>query len=263
MTASKAICPYFCIKGVHIMRAYRERALFVAAALAAAGAGAFVAVRTMGASAGDERVGHSPTASDPATADGEKAIRNTQSAYVKAFNAGDAEALAAFWTLDGEFVDASGRSFRGRSAIQKEFAAFFGEAKGSKLDISMDSLRFVAPGVALETGTSRVTHPTDASGNSAGYSIVHTRRDGRWLLASVREMPHIPSSNYERLRDLEWLVGAWAAKGGGNTLELTCEWTAKRNFLTRKYSLQGPDGATKTGIQIIGWDPVKAAHPLR
>jgi hypothetical protein len=155
-------------------------------------------------------------------------------------------------------VDASGRSFRGRGAIEKEFAAFFGESKGSKLEISMDSLRFVAPGVALETGTSRVTHPTEASGNSAGYSIVHTRRDGRWLLASVREIPHAPSPNYERLRDLEWLVGTWAAKGAGHILELNCEWTAKRNFLTRKYSLKGPDGATKTGIQIIGWDPVKA-----
>jgi hypothetical protein len=42
-------------------------------------------------------------------------------------------------------------------------------------------------------------------------------------------------------------------------LTLTCEWTAKRNFLTRKYELKEADGAVRTGIQIIGWDPLVGA----
>jgi hypothetical protein len=37
---------------------------------------------------------------------------------------------------------------------------------------------------------------------------------------------------------------------------VTCEWTAKRNFLIRKYSLTATDGDAKNGIQVIGWDPV-------
>src|SRR5262249_58664415 len=78
---------------------------------------------------------------------------------------------------------------------------------------------------------------------------------------SVRESTRPPSSNYERLRGLEWLVGKWAAKGGGQSLELTCEWAAKRNFLLRRYTLRGAVGAVETGIQVIGWDP--AAGEIR
>jgi hypothetical protein len=69
--------------------------------------------------------------------------------------------------------------------------------------------------------------------------------------------PRLPSSNYEQLRSLEWMVGNWVAKSSGQSLELSCEWTAKRNFLLRKYILKNADGPIKTGMQIIGWDPVE------
>jgi len=233
-----------------------NKVLFMAAALAAAGAGGFLAVRTMGTATGEERVGPAPAASDPATAADEQEIQKIQSAYVKAFNAADARTLASFWAADGEFVDAEGRSFRGRSAIEKDFAAFFAKEKGISLEIHTDTLRFINPTVALESGIARLTRGSDGSSTSAAYSIVHTKRDGKWLMASVREAPYAPTSSYDHLRDLEWLVGSWTAKNGGQTLELTCEWAEKRNFMVRKYSLKSADGVTKTGIQIIGWDPL-------
>ncbi len=247
-------------KEVSNMHAYWrwDKVFFAAAVLAAAGAGGFVAVRTTGQAVGDEKIGQAPIAKDPATAQDEKALQAIQAAYVKAFNAGDAKALAALWTLDGEFVDAEGKSYRGRSAIEKEFAEFFAKEKGVALKITTDTLRFLSPTVALESGSARVTCAADGAANSAAYAIVHTRRDGKWLMASVREAPYAAVSNYERLRDLEWLVGSWKAEQGGQTLELNCEWTAKRNFMTRKYTLQAADGTTKTGLQIIGWDPLAA-----
>jgi uncharacterized protein (TIGR02246 family) len=234
-----------------------QRLIFVAAALTAAGAGGYLAVRSTGPALGDEQI-PPPSASDPKTADDEKAIRKIQTQYVQAFNAGDAKALAAFWAADGEFVDAAGNSFKGRSAIAKEFAAFFAESKGIKLDVTTDSLRFISPGVALESGTARVTG-ADGAANVTSYQIVHARRDGQWHLASVRESPRAATSHYEHLRSLEWLVGNWSAKSGGLTLEMSCEWTAKRNFLLRKYVLKNAEGTAKTGIQIIGWDPVEGA----
>src|SRR5262249_31774088 len=84
---------------------------------------------------------------------------------------------------------------------------------------------------------------------------VHTKRDGKWYLASVRESPQALASNYEHLRELEWLVGTWTARRGSQTLNLTCEWTQKRNYLIRRYSLKSADGATRTGIQVIGGAP--------
>jgi uncharacterized protein (TIGR02246 family) len=233
-----------------------NKVLFVAAVLAAAAAGGFLAVRTTGRAVGDEKIGQAPTAKDPATTEDETALRKIQAAYVKAFNTGDAKALAAFWAPDGEFVDAEGKSYRGRSAIEKEFTDFFAKEKGMALEITSDTLRFVSPTVALESGTARVTRLADGASNMAAYTIVHTKRDGLWLMASVRETPYAAASNYERLRDLEWLVGSWKSEHAGQTLELECEWTAKRNFLTRKFTLKAAGGTTKTGLQIIGWDPV-------
>src|SRR5262245_55281518 len=69
-----------------------HRVLFVAAALSAAGAGGFLAVRSTGAAAGQERVPQAPAPSDPGRAEDVRAIQKNQAAYVKAFNAGDARA---------------------------------------------------------------------------------------------------------------------------------------------------------------------------
>ncbi len=234
---------------------FKNNILFLALALAAAGVGGFLAVRTTAPAAGEEQVKFSPNQADQANAADEKAIRDVQAAYVKAFNAGNAKAVAAFWAIDGEFIDADGKIFRGRPAIEKEFAAFFKETKGVSLEISTDSLRFVSPTVALESGSTRVTQGAEGAANHAAYTIVHTKKDGQWQLANVREMPYAPASNYDHLRDLEWLVGNWTATMHGHTLQLSCEWTAKRNFLLRKYTVKGADDATKTGVQIIGWDP--------
>ena len=236
-----------------------NKVLFLAAAMAAAGAGGFLAVRSTGPVLAGEPIKVAPSPSDPNAAEDEKLIQKNQAGYIRAFNAGEAKALAAFWAADGEFVDAEGKSFKGRSAIEKEFASFFAETKGSKLEVSTHSLRFVGPGVALESGTSRLTRPSDGASNVASYHIVHTKRDGRWLLANVRESAQASTSNYEQLRSLEWLVGNWASKSGDRSLEFSCEWTAKRNFLLRKYVIKGADNATKTGIQVIGWDPVEGA----
>jgi uncharacterized protein (TIGR02246 family) len=230
--------------------------LFATAVLAAAGAGGFVAVRATGQALNGEKIGQAPIAKDLATAEDEKALQTIRAAYTKAFNSGDAKALATFWAQDGEFVDAEGKSYRGRSAIEKEFKDFFAKEKGLALEINTDTLRFVSPDVALESGSARVTRLADGAASSAAYTIVHTKRDGKWLMASVREAPYAAASNYERLRDLEWLVGNWKAEHSGQTMEMNCEWTAKRNFLTRKYTLTSAEGKSKTGLQIVGWDPV-------
>jgi uncharacterized protein (TIGR02246 family) len=127
--------------------------IFMLACIAAAGVDGFLAVRCQGPALGDERVGAMPSPGDPKTAKDEKTIQKNLQAYVKAYNAGDAKATAAFWAVDGEFIDADGNSFKGRDAIAKEFASYFAEGKGLSLSVSLDSLRFVGPGVAIESGT--------------------------------------------------------------------------------------------------------------
>src|SRR5690242_19106906 len=65
----------------------------------------------------------------------EAALLKNATAFVGAFNKGDAAKLAAFWTADGDYVDRTGRHLKGRVAIEKAFKRFFTENKGAKLRI--------------------------------------------------------------------------------------------------------------------------------
>jgi uncharacterized protein (TIGR02246 family) len=231
--------------------------LLVAVALAIGFAAGLRAGRSPGQAHGEEKVPALPRGHDPKTAEDEKAILANVERYIKAFNAGDAKALADMWTADGELVQPDGRSFRGRKAIEKELGSLFTGSKGLQLEVTVDSLRFISSTVALESGTSRVSRPVDGTSTVTAYHVVHSKQDGQWLMASVQESPHVPSSNYEQLRGLEWMIGSWEAKSGGNSLQLSCEWAQKRNFIVRKYTLKSTDEPARTGLQVIGWDPIE------
>src|SRR5262245_49633594 len=144
---------------------------------------------------------------DPA--DATALVKNAE-AFVEAFHAGDAKTLAAFWVPDGEYTDMSGRRLNGREDIEKAFQALFAANKGLKVRIEGESLRFLTPDVAVEEGVSFVLRPDGSPPSRARYTNVHVKKDGKWLLGSVKDAPYVPPSNYEHLRGLEWAVGNWS-----------------------------------------------------
>src|SRR6266516_5398291 len=143
--------------------------------------------------------------SDPRTGE----ITKTAEAFVEAFHKGDAKAVAAFWTPDGDYVDEHGRLVKGRKAIEDSFAELFAENKGLKLRIDVASVRFPAPDLAIEDGTSTVFAPDGSAPSRARYSNVLIKKDGHWLLSSVREAAYSEPSNYEHLEEVEWAIGEW------------------------------------------------------
>ena len=50
----------------------------------------------------------------------EAAIQKNAEAFVAAFHKGDAKALAAFWTPDGDYTDLTGRRRTGRGACDRQ-----------------------------------------------------------------------------------------------------------------------------------------------
>jgi len=86
----------------------------------------------------------------------EEAIAKTAKAFIEAFHKGDAKALAAFWTPDGDYVSETGRVFQGRKAIEDAFTELFAANQGLSLRIDVVSLKFPTPDVAIEDGTSAV-----------------------------------------------------------------------------------------------------------
>ncbi len=192
----------------------------------------------------------------------EAAIRKSVESYVAAFNKGDEKALAAMWSPEAVYTNPlSGEQVVGRAEIEKQFATIFANAKGAKLEAKTDSIKFVSPNVAVEQGTAKVIRPDQEPENSQ-YTAVYVKRDGQWLLDRVTEedLP-VVTSNYEKLKELEWMIGTWVDQDEQNRIETTCHWTKNRNFITRSFTLSIRDRIEMAGMQIVGWDP--AAKQIR
>jgi uncharacterized protein (TIGR02246 family) len=184
------------------------------------------------------------------------AIEKNAQAFVEAFHKGDAEAVAAFWTPDGEYTDPTGRHLKGREAIQKAFAQLFAEHKGLKIRIEGLSLRFVTPDVAIEEGVSEVIPADEAPPSRSRYSIVHVKKDGKWHLSSVSESGFTPPGNHEHLHGLEWAIGDWAEeKDKGQTERLSVDWADGENFIVVTFSTTVGAVSVGKATHWIGWDP--------
>jgi uncharacterized protein (TIGR02246 family) len=186
----------------------------------------------------------------------EAAIFKNAEAFVEAFHKGDAKAVAAFWTKDGDYTDQTGHTFKGRDAIEKVFTEFFAENKWLKLRIDVTGMKFVTPEVAIEDGITSVLPPDGAPPSRARYTIVHVKKDGKWQLSSVRDAPFAPATNQEHFRGLEWAIGDWASDSDkGETARVSFSYTDDQNFMISTFTTTFKNIAIGGGTQWIGWDP--------
>jgi uncharacterized protein (TIGR02246 family) len=187
----------------------------------------------------------------------EAALLKQAEEFVEAFHKGDAKAIAAFWTADGDYTDQTGKVFKGREGIEKQFKGFFAENKDLKLRIDIAALKFVTPDVAIEDGTTSVIAPDGGPPSRARYTIVHVKKDGKWLLSSVRDAPYTAPSNHDQLSGLEWLIGDWAAETGkGEVIRIAFAWTDTENFVVSTFTTSFKNISIGGGTQWIGWDPL-------
>ena len=191
----------------------------------------------------------------PAPSDDEAAVRAAGDAYVKAFNASDAVTLASYWSPEAVYTNRqTGEQFVGRKAIAQSFAGLFKSVGKVRLDVEVQSIDFVSPNVAVERGQATFV-AADSDPETADYSAVYVRRDGKWLLDRVTDRPvPVTLSHYEQLKPLEWLVGEWVDEDDRSQIVTECKWTKNKNFLTRTFSVSIEDRIELSGLQIIGWD---------
>ena len=190
----------------------------------------------------------------------EAAIRKADEAYVKAFNRHDAKALADAWSPEAVYLNrVSGDEVTGRAAIAEEFTAVFKDQPEVKLDLSVQSIQFVSPNVAVEQGIAKTLAPK-AEPEEEEYSAVYVKRQGQWLLDRVTEKAkETTPSRYEQLKPLEWMIGRWVDKDDKVDIETECQWTKNRSFITRSFTVATEGKVNLSGMQIIGWDPVAKA----
>ena len=188
--------------------------------------------------------------------DDERAIREAIDTFARSVEKGDAKAIAGLFTEDGEAVNAEGGTIQGRSALEEHYAARIAGSPGDKLVITVEAIAFLAPGVARVTGRTQVT-PSDGSAPDGGrYAGITIQRDGRWLLASVREIPDKELTPHEHLTELEWLVGDWVEETEEAVVTTSVAWADNGSFLLRSFDVRVKGKPALTGTQRIGWDPL-------
>ncbi|MGA2255775.1 MAG: SgcJ/EcaC family oxidoreductase [Thermoguttaceae bacterium] len=196
------------------------------------------------------------SAPGPAHQQDEKAIRLAVEAFAKAYNAGDAKAIARRFVADGEVVSEEGQSTQGREGIEQVFAGIFKEHPKTHMDLAIESIRFVGPDMAVEDGMTTVTHGPDEPAQHSPYSVVHARHDGKWLMASSRDLPDDTLAPEEQLKQLQWMVGEWIDESPEAVVMTSYRWTDNQCYILSEFKVQVGGRPVMTGTQRIGWDPL-------
>ncbi len=181
--------------------------------------------------------------------------------FVAAYNNKDAAALAALFTEDGEMSDITGRDrTSGRAEIQARYEEVFAEDSPS-MAIEVDSVRLVAPNLAIEDGTFHLTPSGDGSAppHSTKYTAVLMKNDkGVWQIASTRDLDDATDATGQ-LSDLESVLkGEWTSRSSdGVQLDFAIGWDPTGKFLIGETLATTADSEPQPGSMRIGWNAAR------
>jgi uncharacterized protein (TIGR02246 family) len=185
----------------------------------------------------------------------EQAIRLVVEAFTKSYDSGDAKAIAGLFVAGGEIVNEEGESVQGQEAVERVFAEIFKTHPKSQIKVFIQSIRFVTPSVAIEDGTSTVTHPSGQPAERNRYTVVHVKQDGAWRMASARDLPDETGSAEEELQQLRWLIGEWVDESPAALVMTSYRWADDHRSILSEFKVQVGGRPAMTGTQRIGWDP--------
>jgi uncharacterized protein (TIGR02246 family) len=197
------------------------------------------------------------TAAAPATSAQEKPIRDLVAAFAKAYSTPDAKALGAFFTDEANVIDSAGETTRGKPAIVEMYASSFEENGRLSLEPKVEEILFITPDVARVEGQTRLSTQTGDATDFTRFSSLVVNRNGKWLVAELREYPAPVEdvSSYDRLRELEWMVGDWVDESDNVKASSTVRWADNNSFLVRTYQVEVKGEKATSGTVFIGWDP--------
>jgi uncharacterized protein (TIGR02246 family) len=121
----------------------------------------------------------------------EAAIRAVIQAFLETRERNDAAALAALLTADVDQRQTSGNLRSGRDAVVSGSLATQ-QSTGGRRTITVDSLRFLGPDVALADGRYDSVGRADGTDRHMLTSMVLRREGGAWKIAAIRNM--LPTS---------------------------------------------------------------------
>jgi uncharacterized protein (TIGR02246 family) len=187
----------------------------------------------------------------------EKAVLDGIAAFAKIYESANAKALAELFLDESMIVDPDGNATRGKAAVAAMYEEAFKENPGLKLESSVQDIRFLTPDLVRVEGKARLSVSRGDAAEFTGFTTLLARRDGKWRIAEIHEYaaPAEEVSPYERLKELEWMVGEWVEEGDKANAHSTVRWADNQSFLLRTYSIEVQGEKPSTGTMIIGWDP--------
>jgi len=191
------------------------------------------------------------------TSSDESEIRANVAAFVKAYNARDAKAVASLFSPEAQVVDEDGTTSQGRDAIEKTFETMFTDEPKAQIRVDVDSIRLIGSALAIETGRTKVTPSPGQAPDETRYTVVHLKSQaGKWQMGFVRDLPETQLTNYEQLKQLEWLIGDWVDESSDSVVMTSCKWSDNKNFLLQDVNIRMQGRDTMHMSQRIGWDPL-------
>ena len=136
----------------------------------------------------------------------------------------------------------------------------FEELGGLKLESHIQTVSFLTKDVARVEGLSRLSTPNGDAAEFSRFSSLVVQKDGKWKIAEIREQaaPVEDVSPYERLRELEWMVGDWVNEGVDDKVTASIRWADDQSYLVRTYAIELRGEKRSSGTMFIGWDPQSA-----
>jgi uncharacterized protein (TIGR02246 family) len=196
-------------------------------------------------------------ASATAPSAAEKPIYEHIEAFAKAFSSPDLKALAALFTDDASVVDSAGDATRGKNDVVAMYASSFEENPHLELEPKISEIRFITPDVVRVEGLSKLTTDTGEASEFTRFCSLLVKREGKWLVSEIREYPAPVEdvSSYDRLAELEWMVGDWVDESENVKATSSVRWADNKSHLIRTYQIEVKGEKASSGTMIVGWDP--------
>jgi uncharacterized protein (TIGR02246 family) len=127
-----------------------------------------------------------------ANAPEESNIRQVIQQYLDARERRDPQAVAAVFTPDADQLVSSGEWRKGRDAVVRGTLAS-SESTGGHRSITIQTIRFLAPTVALADGPYELTGLAGGETRKMWTTFLLTRGSKNWLIAAIRNMRPAPA----------------------------------------------------------------------
>jgi len=187
-------------------------------------------------------------------------LRQLLQNITKAYNQGDANALADLFQTDAVLIDTEGVEIKGREAILAHYKNAFADGAPVEISGTLKSTRFPTKEKNIASVHGEF-HLHDANGGTFAngrFGMLAAREKDAWKIAELRDhwIEHLQTSaRIDHLRDLEWMVGDWLDESPDLRVVSNVRWGENHNFLIRTYTIHAIGQVPSSATQWIGWDP--------